>query len=448
MIETTARTVVPAPTGIVRVIAGVGDRGAWLLAGPRAEEGPELLAAHLARVGAIQPFDRDRDHRSALRNSGLRGRGGGGFPLAAKIDTAMLAPGTPLVIINGSESEPASRKDATILALRPHLVLDGAAVVAALAGSDEVVVHLHRGANRAATSMERAIAERRAAGLPDPRWRLSSGPSGYVTGEASAIASLLNGGEARPAFSAAPMARRGPSGRPTLVNNAETVAHVAMVARLGPVAWRAAGAPSSPGPQLVTLVGGVAQPGSVLEVVGTATMGMVLRAAGLEQPPPTILVGGYAGTWIRGHEAWNCWMDHDHLGRLGASPGCGLIAVLPHRYCGLAETARLVTYLAGETAGQCGPCVRGLPQLAEACRSLANGTMRRRGLRRLLSLVEVVDGGGACSHPDGVVRLVRSALAAFADDVTLHLSGHTCAWSGSGPVFPVPAIGALGREWS
>ena len=93
MIETTARPVVPAPTGIGRVIGGVGDRGTWLLAGPRAEEGPERLAAHLTRVGAIQPFDRDRDHRSALRHSGLRGRGGGGFPLAAKIDTAMLAPG-------------------------------------------------------------------------------------------------------------------------------------------------------------------------------------------------------------------------------------------------------------------------------------------------------------------------------------------------------------------
>jgi NADH:ubiquinone oxidoreductase subunit F (NADH-binding) len=244
------------------------------------------------------------------------------------------------------------------------------------------------------------------------------------------------------------MAQRGPSGRPTLVNNAETVAQVAMLVRSGPAAWRAAGTPSSPGPQLVTLAGGIAQPGPVLEVVGTATMGMVLRATGLEYPPAAVLVGGYAGTWIRGHEAWNCWLDRDELGRLGASPGCGLIGVLPHGYCGLAETARLVEFLAGETAGQCGPCVRGLPDLAEACRSLADGTLRRRGLRRLLSLAGVVDGGGACSHPDGVVRLIRSALVAFADDVTRHLSGDICVSLGSGPVFPVPEVDAAGREWS
>ncbi len=368
--------------------------------------------------------------------------------MAAKIDTALLAPGTPVVIINGSESEPASRKDGTILALRPHLVLDGAAVVAALAGSDEVVVHVHRGADRVASSLERAIADRRAAGLPDPRWKLSSGPNGYVTGEASAIASLLDGGEARPVFSAVPMAQQGPSGRPTLVNNAETVAHVAMLVRSGAGPWRAAGSPSSPGPQLVTLAGGVAQPGSVLEVVGTATMGMVLRVAGLERPPSAVLVGGYAGTWIRGHEAWNCWMDRDDLRRFGASPGCGLIGVLPQGYCGLAETSRLVEYLAGETAGQCGPCVRGLPQLADACRSLADGSLGRRGLRRLLSLAAVVDGGGACSHPDGVARLIRSALAAFADDVTLHISGHSCASSRSRRVFAVPEFDAAGREWS
>ena len=159
--------------------------------------------------------------------------------------------GEPLVVVNASESEPASRKDQTLITYRPHLVLDGAAAVAAAVGATEVAVHLHRDSVAAGAALARAIAERRSAGWPDPRWRLSVGPDRYVSGEASAVASLLGGGEARPAFSAVPMARRGPSGCPTVVNNAETMAHVGLLAHRGWPAWQAGSSPSSPGPHLL-----------------------------------------------------------------------------------------------------------------------------------------------------------------------------------------------------
>jgi NADH:ubiquinone oxidoreductase subunit F (NADH-binding) len=428
-------------------IGGIGDEGTWLLAGPAADQGPEALSSHLTRLGSLCPFDRAGEYRTVLRQSGLRGRGGGGFPLAAKLDTAMLAPGEPMVVINASESEPASRKDWTLSTYRPHLVLDGGAVIAAVVGSSEVVIHLHRGAGAPVASLQRAIAERRSAGLPDPRWRLSLGPDGYVSGEASAIVSLLGGGEARPTFSAVPMAHRGPSGRPTVVSNAETTAHVGLLVRTGPHAWGAEGSSSSPGPQLVTLAGGAIDPGRVVEVAGEATIGEVLSATGHRHPPTAVLVGGYAGTWISGWAAWNTTFQREDLEVRGAGPGCGLLGILPEGHCGLAETARLVGYLAGETAGQCGPCVQGLPLLAEACQSLAAGTLRRRGLRRLCSLADVVDGGGACRHPDGAVRLIRSALKEFADDVTSHLRGDACSGSQRPPVFPLPEIDPSDRVW-
>ena len=438
-------TAVGASTGFR--IGGLGDSGTWLLSGPPATDAPEELISHLARLGLPPVGDGIRASRAQVLESGLQGRGGGCFPLASKLDAALLAPGEPLVVVNASESEPASRKDWTLCCHRPHLVLDGAAVVAAIVGSGEVVIHLHRGATRATAAMERAIAERRAAGLSDPRWRVSLGPDRYVAGESSAIASLLQGGEARPLFSAVPMALRGPSGRPTVVNNAETMAHVGLITRTGVPAWRSGGTPSSPGPRLLTLVGSVPDPGMVVELIGQATIGEILSESGHGQRPAGVLVGGYAGTWIDGDIAWRTPFDRVALDCLGAQPGCGLLGVLPHGSCGLSETARLVTYLSAETAGQCGPCVNGLPRLAKAFSELAVGSLRQRGLRRLILLGDAIEGGGACRHPDGVVQLVRSALEVFMDDVARHVAGRSCRGAAHPPVFQVPDVDLRGRGW-
>ena len=160
-----------------------------------------------------------------------------------------------------------------------------------------------------------------------------------------------------------------------------------------------------------------------------------------------MLVGGFAGTWVRGDEAWQTPFTRDSLRCVGAEPGCGLLGVLPHGACALVETARIVRYLAGESAGQCGTCVAGLPRLADACEALAAGTLRRRGERRMGALGDTVLGSGACGHPDAVVRLIRSTLAVFEDDVVGHLAGHPCRGSDHPPVFAVPeAVRTVGRD--
>ena len=436
-------------------VGGLGGPGTRLLSGPPPSEGAESLESHETRWGRLDPWSSRDTIRDAIRSSGLDGRGGGGFPLARKLDTAILAPGRPVVVVNASESEPASRKDRTLVTYRPHLVLDGAAAVASVVGADRVIVHFHRGSVTAGTSLAHAVAQRRLAGRSDPPWQLSVGPDNYVSGEASAIAALLEGGEARPHFSAVPMAHVGPSGRPTVVNNAETMAQVMLVIRgalsggLTDSVWPgpAQSGAATPGSRLFTLVGAVESPGRVIEVMGRATLGEVVAHAAVTAPPHAVLVGGYAGTWIEGQRAWSTFLDGEGLDRVEASLGCGLIGVLPHGRCGLEETARLVGYLAGETAGQCGPCVHGLPRLARACAALAEGRMRRRGVRQLLALAAVVDGSGACSHPDGVVRLIRSALRTFEADVDAHLAGRVCTTVTHPAVFPVPSVEPGTREW-
>lgn len=450
LLETPAFAVEPAYT-----VGGLGGSGTRLLSGPPPSEGAESLESHEARWGRLDPWSSRDAIRDAIRSSGLDGRGGGGFPLARKLDTAILAPGRPVVVVNASESEPASRKDRTLTTYRPHLVLDGAAAVASVVDADRVIVHFHRGSVTAGTSLAHAIAQRRLSGRSDPPWQLSVGPDNYVSGEASAIAALLEGGEARPHFSAAPMAHVGPSGRPTVVNNAETMAQIMLVIHgarsggwtYGPGSDPAGGRELTPGSRLFTVVGAVPAPGQVIEVTGRATLGELVAHAAVTAPPYTLLVGGYAGTWVDGRGAWSTSLDRAGLEEVGASVGCGLIGVLPDGRCGLQETARLVGYLAGETAGQCGPCVHGLPRLARACAALAEGRMRRRGVRQLVSLAAAVDGSGACSHPDGVVRLIRSALRTFEADVDAHLAGRACTTVAGPAVFPVPHVEPDTRVW-
>jgi NADH:ubiquinone oxidoreductase subunit F (NADH-binding) len=415
--------------------AALGDPGAIVLAGPPAPAGAESLEQHLTRLGRVPDAGAD-EVLAAIGASGLQGRGGGSFPLSRKMEVALASGDERVLVINCSESEPASRKDWVLCCHRPHTLLDGAAALARVLRSAEVVVHLHGWASAPREALRAALRER--ASLPgEPVWRMSYGPGGYVAGEASAVARYLHAGIALPLFSSAPLARGGPCGRPTVVTNAETAAHVAHIVRRGAAAWSASGTEGSPGPHLVTVSGVVPDPGQVAEVVGPATIGDILDHAGLLVPPQAVLVGGYAGTWVPGHLAWDTPWTTAGLREVGAARGCGLLGVLPHGRCGLAETARLVRYMAAESAGQCGPCVFGLPILADCMSGIAAGRGVRRSVHRLRRTADALPGSGACAHPDGVVRLVLSALEVFGDDVVRHRRGTVCRSAPLAGLFPL-----------
>lgn len=399
---------------------------------------PAGSAGHAARYGPL-PAVAGPDALVALAGAaGLRGRGGAGFPTARKIAAVAAAGRRPVVVVNACESEPASRKDATLLWYAPHLVLDGAAVAARALGAEDVTLCVHRG-SPLVPHLHRQLAGRPADGL---RWHVAEVPRRYVASEASALARFLTSGEARPTARPPRPERRGVRRRPTLVDNAETLAHLALIGRYGPDWYRAVGTPTDPGTTLVTVGGAVARPGVYEIAVGTPVGTALDRAGGPTGPVGAVLVGGYAGTWVTDPDTP---LTHDPAGRYGATVGAGVVVALPAAACGIAETARVLAYLAEESARQCGPCAFGLPAIAGDLARLAAGRADP-GLRdRLSRRLGVVAGRGACAHPTGAVRLAASLRHAFADDVRAHLAGRPCP--PHPPVLPVPAPHERDSAW-
>jgi len=150
-----------------------------------------------------------------------------------------------------------------------------------------------------------------------------------------------------------------------------------------------------------------------------------------------VLVGGFAGTWLR-TEHLHTPLSRRDLAPLGASPGAGVLVALPHSACGLTETARIVAYLAAHSARQCGPCHFGLPAVAQDFTALAAGRADPDLLSRLRRRTGLLPDRGACRHPDGVAHLAASALRAFADDVEDHLTHGACPAAHRPPRIPVP----------
>jgi NADH:ubiquinone oxidoreductase subunit F (NADH-binding) len=398
--------------------------------------GPASLAEHLARHGRLPAAGGDDRWRERLiaevARAGLTGRGGASFPTARKLRAVASGRDEPAVIANGTEGEPASAKDKVLLAREPHLVLDGATLAAELVGARQAIVVAH---DAVCETVVAAVAERRRARYGRARIRVMTAADGFVAGEATALVNWAGHGVPLPTAVPPRVFERGLDGRPTLVQNVETLAHLALIARHGASWFRLLGTPAEPGSMLVTLIGAVHQPG-VYEIEIGQPVGSVLGLAGGPAAQlGALLIGGYFGTWADPATAAPLPFSAAGLCLVGGSPGAGLVAALPADACGLAETARVARYLAGESAGQCGPCVFGLGAIAGELADLAAGRGFDEGrLRRWLGQV---DGRGACHHPDGAVHMVRSALKVFGAEISQHARGW-CRGTRALGVLPVP----------
>ncbi|HVX21837.1 MAG TPA: NADH-ubiquinone oxidoreductase-F iron-sulfur binding region domain-containing protein [Acidimicrobiales bacterium] len=410
MVQTRPGTPGPLPGGSPRLTRTDGGPG---------------LDGHLARWG---PLRLPADLVAEAGRAGLRGRGGAGFPTADKLAAVLAAVRTtgkrPVVVANGTEGEPLSAKDRTLLQHNPHLVLDGMAAAAVVVGADRAVLCVTDPA--AAETLRRALSERTGAGrtgVGPVEMAVAVAPDRYVVGEESALVNWLDTGRPLPTRTPPRPSTRGVGRRPTLVDNVETLAQLALLARFGADWWRQAGTADDPGTMLATVNRWVVEiePGTPLD-------GLL--------PAGPVLVGGYSGTWLSADRVPGTTWTRASLGRHGAAFGCGVLATLPDGCCPLAEVARVARWLAAQSAGQCGPCAAGLPAVAAALRGVVAGDPG--AVRQVQRWSAMVAGRGACKLPDGAARFVASAMAAFADHVDRHRRHGPCPGVDHPAVLPTP----------
>jgi NADH:ubiquinone oxidoreductase subunit F (NADH-binding) len=349
--------------------------------------------------------------------AGLTGRGGSGFPTWHKL-RAVAAGRRPVVVANGAEGEPASAKDRTLLEHAPHLVLDGLQLAAEAVGAKRLCLYAPlEAANRIAI----LAGQRRAAGWDRFAVEIVASPPAFISGEESAVVSAVEGGVAIPRDTPRRVVTAGVNGRATLVQNVETLAHLALIARHGAPWFREQGTPDEPGTFLATVSGAITNPGVYEAPYGVTVANLLASAGNPSTRLQAILVGGYHGAWVPA--TGDLPLSRSALRRYGASPGAGVVIALPADACGLVESAKVAGYLADQTAKQCGPCVNGLPRISQTLQRLAWGDRQHGLAAEVERLASVVEGRGACHHPDGTARFVRSTLRAFAAEVELHLAG-------------------------
>ncbi|MFH8384811.1 NADH-ubiquinone oxidoreductase-F iron-sulfur binding region domain-containing protein [Kitasatospora sp. NPDC018058] len=403
------------------------------------------LAVHgpLPRYGAPELVD-------LAQRIALAGKGGAAFPFARKlkavIDSARRRRLPATVVVNATEGEPGSAKDRMLLARAPHLVLDGALLVGEALRADGIAVGVDEG-SPGVTSMPAAVAERRSR-LPI---RVVQQPARFVSGESGALIRGVNG------LVALPPSRKvrssdgglgGVDGLPTLLSNAETYAQLAVAARLGAEAYCAVGPDAEPGTVLLTVNRPGARRPVVVEAPAGTPLGAVLDACGTG-PGQGVLVGGYHGMFLDTQSAVTAPCSRAGMRQSGGTFGAGIVIPLPEDACPLGEAYRIVQWLAAESAGQCGPCRRGLPELARAFGAMVAGG-GARAVEEVRRLAAAVVGQGACAHPDGSAGFVRSALSAFPEDVRAHTEGAGCgrrvrALLPTVPWSPDRDIGEVGR---
>ncbi|MCZ9880370.1 NADH-ubiquinone oxidoreductase-F iron-sulfur binding region domain-containing protein [Arthrobacter sp. B2a2-09] len=394
---TSVRGRIAGPTGVIRLFAaGTADFG-----------------SHHAAFGPLPEMDRASLIDELLR-SGLDGRGGAGFAAWQKLSSVPADGRHPAIVANGAEGEPLSKKDAALLHNAPHLVIDGLLIAGQSLGAREL--HLYAGAEQL-DPVARALKER-----GESRIRVHEAPGTFISGEATAVVSAIAGGTPIPRDRTERLTKSGLNGRPTLLHNVETLAHLALISRFGAAWFRSLGTGSAPGTRLVTLSGNAGGP-RVYEIPSGMALTDILLSIGID--PHTVqaaLVGGYHGTWLAA-EQLDAPFSKEGLAPLGARTGAGIIMTLGSGSCGLAATADILGYLARQSARQCGPCTNGLPAIASLVERLAYGDTDGKLPQEIRRLAALVTGRGSCAHPDGTARLASSALMAFGSDVEAHLRG-------------------------
>jgi NADH-quinone oxidoreductase subunit F len=388
-----------------------------------AEGGYQALAHALAGNAA--------DVLNVVNASGLRGRGGAGFPTGQKWSfTAGETESTKYVVANGGEDEPGSEKDRVVMENYPHKLLEGILLTAYAVRASEAVLYVNSEYEPAISALEGAIREAQAAGhlRHGVSVRIHRAPQDYVAGEDTAALEVIEGREPKPREKPPFPTTAGLFGKPTVVNNIETFAYVPAIVRNGPEWFRGQGTEDNPGTMLFTLPANVRNPGVVEAPIGTPLRELIEKHGGglrSGKSVKAVLPGGPSSGFIAAADL-DVKMDRQPLMALGSALGCGVLRIVEEGQCIVEVADEIAAFFARESCDQCPTCTMETSTLAKIMSQVQKGAGTPALLEQIPKLGAFAKGKGFCSLISMPIPPLLSALKLFPEDFSYHLDHHAC----------------------
>ncbi len=373
-----------------------------------------------------------------IKKSVLRGRGGAGFPTGLKWSfMPRSAPGQKYIVCNSDEGEPGTFKDRDILRYNPHALIEGMAIagytIGATIGYNYVRGEFHEPIER----FEEALAEARAAGLIgknilgtgiDFELFTHRGAGAYICGEETALLESLEGKKGQPRFKPPFPASYGLYGRPTTINNTETLASVPAILRHGGQWFLGLGKPNNGGPKIFSVSGHVNRPGNYEVPLGTPFAKLLEMAGGVwrGRKLKAVIPGGSSVPVLRGEVMMDLTMDYDALSKAGSMLGAGSVIIMDDSTCMVRALERISHFYYEESCGQCTPCREGTGWLSRVLHRIEHGEGRANDLDLLVDMAKKIEGRTICALGDAAALPVVSFIKNFREEFEYHIQHQRC----------------------
>lgn len=408
----------------------------WYLKDYEARGGYQALRSILGMQGA-KGMTQDQVI-ATMKESGLRGRGGAGFPTGLKWSfMPRQFTGQKYLVCNSDEGEPGTCKDRDILEFNPHIVIEGMAIAAYAMGISVGYNYIHGEIFQSYDRFEAALEEARAAGyLGDNimgsnfnfQLHAAHGFGAYICGEETALIESLEGKKGQPRFKPPFPASFGVYGKPTTINNTETFAAVPWIIRNGGPAYLACGKPNNGGTKIFSVSGDVELPGNYEVPLGTPFATLLELAGGMRggRKLKAVIPGGSSAPVLPASIMMDTAMDFDAIAKAGSMLGSGAVIVLDDSRCMVKSLQRLSAFYMHESCGQCTPCREGTGWLWRIVDRLENGQGKVTDMDLLDSVAENIMGRTICALGDASAMPVRGMLKHFRPEFEHHITHKTC----------------------
>jgi len=419
-----------------QIYAGL-DGSNWRLKDYEARGGYQALRRMLQGGNGAEPMTPEQVI-AEVKTSGLRGRGGAGFPTGLKWSfMPRQFPGQKYLVCNSDEGEPGTCKDRDILAYNPHIVIEGMIIAAYAMGITVGYNYIHGEIFEIYDRFEEALEEARAAGYLGERI-LGSGHSfqlhafhgfgAYICGEETALLESLEGKKGQPRFKPPFPASYGLYGKPTTINNTETFAAVPWLIRNGGQAYLECGKPNNGGTKIFSMVGDVERPGNYEVPMGTPFAKLLELAGGVKggRGLKAVIPGGSSAPVLPGRIMMDCTMDYDAIAKAGSMLGSGAVIVMDDTRCMVKSLLRLSYFYQHESCGQCTPCREGTGWLWRMVDRIEHGRGRMEDIELLNSVSDNIQGRTICALGDAAAMPVRAMIKHFRDEFVHHVEHKRC----------------------